>query len=114
MIAAHAQLRLARVLPAAGPGRIVGMPTAVTAPHVELRREDGCCSEQVEDHEDLVTVVVGAQAWSTRPSAAPYVMILVLAAPMALVALPFAVIELVTSSRKKYSLARGKTHLSGE
>ncbi|WP_199880887.1 hypothetical protein [Streptomyces kebangsaanensis] len=37
-----------------------------------------------------------------------FVMILVLASPLALAALPFAVIELVPSLRKKYSLARGK------
>ena len=41
-------------------------------------------------------------------SLVPYVMILVIAAPLALAALPFAVIELVPPLRKKYSLARGK------
>ncbi|MEU9482055.1 hypothetical protein [Streptomyces sp. NPDC048191] len=41
-------------------------------------------------------------------SAVPYVMILVIAAPLALAALPFAVIELVPPLRKKYSPARGK------
>jgi hypothetical protein len=41
-------------------------------------------------------------------SPVPYVIILVISTPLALAALPFAVIELVPSLRKKYSLAREK------